>query len=1290
MANFGYPLTASLTSEDLWRYAPRQHGTETMQPEYYAGGEQQLPNPYSAQLRGLGATAVGAAGTAGLFAATRATGRNPWNYVHAGLRLAEDYSPGQIFRTFQLGNITSQYADVGLAAQSITAKEIEKLTDTPWLKDLMNRTGPKGAQAFSHGLQFEGGQLKAGSTVLFEHARKMVTTGEPHIVLAHARNAGSPGLGEVGVAKSFTKPIHEMFDQNFSFIGASTRKGLLGKQISGFMTESVTGRVNRLAAAPFELEPLKTIAGKTGDIFENVLGRRPKIAVEAGAMFPTLGRMAAKWGGTGTAAYLGYKTADWAVRNFSLLDNTPFDEGITAGIATAGVQLNLAAARTADFLPGVRGYQELQEEIAPGSTSLTKLAAFPLMGALGGMTATYAIGSWDRTKFIRQNLKQGMEMSAALTKADSMVIEEAEKFSKNSFLGRKITKHFGETRVPLLGSLSKTKLWSVYGAALAGALALPFLPGALIPENTGDELEAIYSGEKEVAIRKGRWWELGRTPYEGTSIEYFRPHWYPRMLQGSRTKSLYGDDEPTPIGEWFRENFTYGPEGDHYYDRPYPMTGTAFEDVPIIGPVLGATLGRLVKPPKLMHTEEWLTGGAEAANSRNALGSINRDYTENRPVKRIQERYGENLRFELGETPKGSPMDPGDPRQVFGEQAYRMTELAGLVGFSFSSLKGMITGEEEFFGQEERLQTARRSYGAEREYWDLSIGGGLGTTEFFRRLYPHRRRQIQEYNPIRNTMPDWMPGPGQKSPDFLHGDPFIKIKEGELRLPGRGYAARFPELEGVNPEDYPAIYRYKILSDIAPYSDQFDRAENAAEAALMRGTLTEKQVRIFQQIKEQTKERNDSKNNFFEYQILSNQTDMAVPGVNQSSGILSLVNENLRSKEKKRGVASSVIGGYWEGLIAGAQNPIEALSPLAPASKLISLETATEKYKRTQVYGPDVAFWQKPVENFVLPFMRESADVFGIEGIPTKVARKRQISEYFDILKYVKGKRLANVSREEGLDPSTTSAYERSARETITGVNPYTKNYSTLFRALPHSERNYFTAFAQAKTNNERQTILNMIPASERRIYKAQWELGYVDQIKEMLGTEQVPSNLRGQAITDVARILDKQESEGFPITPGLVEQYQSGRTDEESYADWFRRSVLIPQATAEMGGLPGPDWVGWHPGVDLDNIKLKVAKSEGMDIHDFNLWEADERAVAQKGYLDEAAHELEEIQGIAPSKSAAEVERELRALMSDLGIVGTVHVSSLASSQQSYTITVDASEDRRQELRQELHEAGL
>jgi hypothetical protein len=37
-----------------------------------------------------------------------------------------------------------------------------------------------------------------------------------------------------------------------------------------------------------------------------------------------------------------------------------------------------------------------------------------------------------------------------------------------------------------------------------------------------------------------------------------------------------------------------------------------------------------------------------------------------------------------------------------------------------------------------------------------------------------------------------------------------------------GYEALHPELEGMNPEDYPSIHKMAILADVAPYSREYN------------------------------------------------------------------------------------------------------------------------------------------------------------------------------------------------------------------------------------------------------------------------------------------------------------------------------------------------------------------------------------------------------------------------------------------------------------------------------------
>jgi hypothetical protein len=70
-------------------------------------------------------------------------------------------------------------------------------------------------------------------------------------------------------------------------------------------------------------------------------------------------------------------------------------------------------------------------------------------------------------------------------------------------------------------------------------------------------------------------------------------------------------------------------------------------------------------------------------------------------------------------------------------------------------------------------------------------------------------------------MPSWLPGDDYMT-NFKVGDPYVRIDDGYARLPGAGYEALHPELQGVNPEDYPDINKLSILSDVAPYSREYN------------------------------------------------------------------------------------------------------------------------------------------------------------------------------------------------------------------------------------------------------------------------------------------------------------------------------------------------------------------------------------------------------------------------------------------------------------------------------------
>ena len=133
-------------------------------------------------------------------------------------------------------------------------------------------------------------------------------------------------------------------------------------------------------------------------------------------------------------------------------------------------------------------------------------------------------------------------------------------------------------------------------------------------------------------------------------------------------------------------------------------------------------------------------------------------------------------------------------------------------------------------GKDVYYQGSRQMTSTSRRYYEKELGAGIGPAPGMNEMFGYSeplRRFIQregfepQANEIPNTMPSWMPGKDYYT-DFHKGDPFVKVDQGFARLPGAGYAALHPELEDVNPEDYPDIHKMAILADVAPYSREYN------------------------------------------------------------------------------------------------------------------------------------------------------------------------------------------------------------------------------------------------------------------------------------------------------------------------------------------------------------------------------------------------------------------------------------------------------------------------------------
>lgn len=1181
-----------------------------------------------------------------------------YDHYHGAIHAMEEYSPFNILRTFQLSSFTSQFTSMAQSPAEITGK---KLLDDPALRQYMAKLIGGGeataARLMREGVRLSGGTLYYGSgDVALKHARLILNSPITDLVQpsAYWSAAYARSLGVADHAATWASPPLEVMFAEPTFkgygaqiIGGHSRAQHYWRQAAAWGTEYVS-RFNRLLRNPFELFGMEQAFLKFQKVARKVPGAGRLVqygfGVRPGGGLSTMARLTGKWGFLATAAFVGWQEVDRLFRTSDTLEGTRFDEGLNVGIASLWTEGNILAAKAARAT-GLQDYRERQEEIAPGSTSLTKLAAFPIMGFVAGGIWGYGRRMWHTAAAHRA----GMPLVEA-----TQVGREAALGWGGSLVGRLK----GLTRLPGLKEASPAKVLATAGAAVGAALVAPFLLGALVPEKTPEELEAIYSGEVEVPIRKGRWWELGRTPWEGGRIQYYAPHWYPRMRWQARQRMIWGEDfdEISEFEKFYKREFTYELEQRHYEERPYPITGTALEDIPLVGPTLAATLGQFLKPARLMHTEEWVRQGE----------------TGEAEVAPLPMRFGEEFHPELGQQPEGTPISPYAPTQVVGEQIYRMTEMIGLPGFIETAIKEKLTGGQDWFDEYRQLESARRMYGAERSYWEEEIGGGAGSTEWFRRLYPHRRRQIPLYNPLRNKMPDWLPGPGERSEDFLHGDPYAKIPLGEIRLPGAGYALRYPDLEDVAPKDYPVVHRFRILSDIAPYSSQYKMALRQVRAARKRGELSDQEEEIYSRSIQQLRARKQRKQ-FYEYENLQPYGSVE-DGASFESDVLATINRAKATQTGDKGTVASIFGSYWEWLGHGAETASEQLTPLAPGAKLVHMRDAIEDYERTQLYGSDMAFWQHPIEHFVEPFAASMASAFGWKGVPGDVQKLRDLEEYFDIIKYVKYHRLAVAATVEG-DTQAAKEFAKQRRQTMFGLNPYSRNPTSAFRALPRRDRDYFQSFIAAETPEERAKVLEMVPENERTLYVAQWQLAYASEVKDAVSKGLISGEMAEQAMEQAEAVEEQAKTAGLPTSEDLRREYLETRLPGESYTDWYRRTKLLAREL-EGRALPGPDWVGWHPHVDLEDIKLKLVTNMGEDMHDYNLWPSRERAMRYKPYINDAA-----VQGVqGPVFTEHEIRDRLDTLFHERSLAGNYTSHQVRSLFGKNSVTISIEQDRNEE----------
>jgi hypothetical protein len=199
----------------------------------------------------------------------------------------------------------------------------------------------------------------------------------------------------------------------------------------------------------------------------------------------------------GTLAYFGLGTLNWGAEKVAP-DGTPIgDAGLVGAGAYAIRKAHEAYARFSD-ITGLTSLRDYIEEKAPGmdgwQSTIGLTGAGALFGALYGNSMDLVSESSSAEKY----------------KAFIASKQETEEFqgSLKKIFKEKYTKTGKATRV---------------GALIGFAAALPFTLAGFGADSSASQLAAEYSGEKEVAVRKGRFWEMGcLTETESVIVKDFK------------------------------------------------------------------------------------------------------------------------------------------------------------------------------------------------------------------------------------------------------------------------------------------------------------------------------------------------------------------------------------------------------------------------------------------------------------------------------------------------------------------------------------------------------------------------------------------------------------------------------------------------------------------------------------------------------------------------------------------------------------------------------------------------
>lgn len=535
-------------------------------------------------------------------------------------------------------------------------------------------------------------------------------------------------------------------------------------------------------------------------------------------------------------------------------------------------------------------------------------------------------------------------------------------------------------------------------------------------------------------MKRGRFWTFGTSPYEGTDTEYFAPHWTVRAKTDAGRKGRYSKEHYNNPLMMFLERIIdpYAVERAQDEERPYTFWGPSD---------MGLGLGeRLLRPLREVF-KPTITAHSDAA------GGIHPDQLKRSAVGvPMDSEFAKSESLDFGAY-NYNVENPDSYKEQFSGILQSAEDLGGLHSFALGAAIENMTGANNMFTPPAVAESSGQILSAQRSYWDNSLGDMFGLNEGYRRLNPDRE-YATEYisSPIRNKMPEWI---GKQN--LLYGDPYAQIPMGELRLPGRGYAALHPEVEDVDPENYPYVHRLNILNSVAPDSSKFHYYRNLVEEQMGSGDLNEAGEDMYSEIMRQ---------------------------------------RDKKSEGQEFDTGEGLIGSYYLKLKQmGRALPTEALYPISPVHKFSGIADPLTEYKSFNLLDKQFKLWQHPISDFVMPAFNRTVDMFSMtDYIPGEARERADIESYFSALQYTKNQVLQQKGSEaaDAGDYEAASFFQRGKRETLHGMSPY-EDIGELTDLMSPRYRNQLKAMSTLRDPSQRESVMNVVNPEMQQILNAQW-----------------------------------------------------------------------------------------------------------------------------------------------------------------------------------------------------------